>query len=189
MTGPTTQDSNSIFVNGRQYISDRGEVECNGFITNWSFCHYVIGFRDLEMEIWAGVWRLDDDIYSLVGLNVITMEPPGYEGDTLRCVDYEVPANEWIEAQDRDYIGFFLPDNGLFVASASGLSDPDHKQMQRSNYGYEESFNSSEVELAATSSGRALLRATIGIYVLQAELQRMQNYLVFSIRRMMKPGK
>lgn len=162
MTGPAMQESNSIFVNGRQYLSDSGEVACSGPITAWHFCHYVIGFRHLQMELWAGAWRLEGDTFNLVGLNVIIVDPPGYEEDRLRCVDHQVDPFEWIEAQEGDYIGFFLPDNGVFVASASPQSDPDHQQHQRSEYGYASSFNASEVEVAAASFGRAILRAEIG---------------------------
>ena len=160
-TGPAMIQSNSIFVNGRQYLSDSGEVACDGHITVWHFCHYVIGFRHLEMELWAGAWRLEGDTFSLVGLNVITVEPPGFEEDQLRCMEYEVDPFEWIEAKQGDYIGFYLPDNGVFVASASPQSDPEHRQNQVNKLGYAETFNSSEVEVAASSSGRALLRAEI----------------------------
>lgn len=160
-TGPTMQESNSIFVNGRQYLSDSGEVECNGTVIAWSFCHYVIGFRLVDMAIWAGAWRFTDGLYELVGLNVIKVDAPGYGGEQLRCVEFQLEASEWFEVQEGDYIGFYLPDNGVFVASASTQSDPDHRQMQRNMYGYAENFNASEVERAASSFGRALLRATI----------------------------
>ena len=161
VTGPTMQDSNSIFVNGRQYLSDSGEVECNGIVTAWYFCHYVIGFRLVDMAIWAGAWRLKDDFYELVGLNVIKVDAPGYGGEQLRCMDIQLKASEWFDVQEGDYTGFYLPDNGVFVASASTQSDPEHRQMQRNIYGYAANFNASEVERAASSFGRALLRATI----------------------------
>ena len=162
MAGPSLEDSNSIYVNGRQYLSDRGDVACNGYITTWNFCHYVIGYRDQPMELWPGAWRLVGDYYRLVGLNVIVIEPPGYDGEQLRCKLYDVEASDWIEVQEGDYIGFYLPENGVFVASASAESDPDRQQMQRSVYGYAGDFNASEVIEAASSVGRALLRATIG---------------------------
>ena len=101
-------------------------------------------------------------MYDLVGLNVIVVEPPGFEGDELRCVDYRVPASEWIEVQQGDYIGFFMPDNGVFVASASTRSDPEHHQFQKIGYGYDESFNASNVQQATVSTGRAIVKAVIG---------------------------
>ena len=177
LTGPDMQESNSIFVNGRQYLSDTGEVACDGLVTTWHFCHYVIGFRHLEMQLWAGVWRLEDSVYELVGLNVISVEPPGYEEDQLRCVDYQVDPFLRIEAREGDYIGFFLPDNGVFVASASPASDPDRQQMQRTEYGYADSFNASEVEIAASSFGRALLRAKIGEWKKSQQLCKFSDGL------------
>ena len=161
-TGPAMTESNSIFVNGRQFISDSGEVSCDGFITAWRFCHYVIGFRHLEMAIWAGVWRLEGDNYHQVGLNIIVVQPPGYDEERLRCVDHKVDAFDWIETKAGDYIGFYLPENGVFVASASPVMDPDHQQLQLIEYGYAETFNASQVEVAASSTGRALLGADIG---------------------------
>ena len=167
VTGPTTmQESNSIFVNGRQYLSDSGEVTCDGHIISWSFCHYVIGFRHLEMELWAGAWRLEGDTYQLVGLNKIVLQPPGYDGEQLRCVDHEVDPFDWIFTREGDYIGFYLPENGVFVASASPASDPDHQQLQRIGHGFLETFNASQVEVAAASTGRALLRAEIGEHII-----------------------
>ena len=164
MTGPPQQASNSILVNGKQYLADSSEVECNGVITAWHFCHYVIGFRNLEMELWAGAWRREDDQYTLVGLNVIVLEPPGYEKEQLRCIEREIEAADWIEAREGDFIGFFLPDNGVFIASAPALSDPEHRQMKRGEYGYAANFNVSELTFATASFGRALLRARIGKY-------------------------
>ena len=116
------------------------------------------------MQLWAGAWRLDGetDTFNLVGINIIFVEPPGYEEDQIRCIDYQVDPHEWIEAKEGDYIGFYLPDNGVFVASASQQSDPNRRQNQRNTFGYAENFNRSEVEVAASTSGRAILRAEIG---------------------------
>ena len=162
ITGPPMLASSHIYVNGRQYFSDAVEVECNGTVTSWSFCHYVIGYRLLEMELWAGVWRKDGDEFNLVGLNVIVVEPPGFGGEQFRCRDYQVPAADWFQAQEGDYVGFYVPDNGVFVASATPQSDPGRQQLQRSVYGFAENFNAAELDPAATSFGRALLRAFIG---------------------------
>ena len=93
---------------------------------------------------------------------MIVVEPPGFDGDELRCVDYRVPASEWIEVQQGDYIGFFMPDNGVFVASASTHSDPKYHQFQKIGYGYDESFNASNVQQATVSTGRAVVQAVIG---------------------------
>ena len=161
-TGPSMLESNHIFVNGRQYVSDEGEVECNGTVTSWTFCHYVIGYRLLEMEIWAGVWRRIGAEFNLVGLNVIVLDPPGFGGDQFRCVERQVEAADWFEAQEGDYVGFYLPDNGVFVASATPQSDPNRQQMQLSMYGYAEKFNASDLITAANDFGRALVRAYIG---------------------------
>ena len=162
ITGPPMLQSGHIFVNGRQYFSDDVEVQCSGTVTSWFFCHFVIGYRLLEMELWAGVWRRDGDEYNLVGLNVIVLEPPGFGGEQFRCREYQVPAADWFEVQEGDYVGFYVPDNGVFVASAARQSDPDRQQLQRNVYGFAESFNDSELISAASSFGRALLRAFIG---------------------------
>lgn len=160
-TGPSTVDSNTIFSNGKQYVSDAG-IECSGFITAWNFCHYVIGFRDQETELWAGAWRIENNVYNLVGLNVMVLDPAGHDGSQFRCLEYKIDPADWIEVIEGDYIGFFVPENGVFMGSASAQSDPGHTQRQRSEYGYVENFNVSDLEPATNSFGRALLGAQIG---------------------------
>ena len=158
LTGPPLQETNAIFANGRQYLGSTAEVQCDGVIISWHFCHHVIGFRHLEMALWAGAWRREEDEYNLVGLNVILVEPPGY-GENRLCVDYDVDPADWIETREGDYIGFFLPDNGVFIATTSAPSDPGALQMRRIEHGYAESFNASDL---GSVSGRALISAQIG---------------------------
>lgn len=160
-SGPPTIDSNTIFANGKQYVSDTA-IECSGFITAWNFSHYVIGFRDQETELWAGAWRIENDVYNLVGLNVMKLDPAGHEGGQFRYLEYDIEPAEWIEVREGDYIGYFVPENGVFMGSASRLSDPGHTQLQRSEYGYVENFNVSDLEEPTLTFGRALLGARIG---------------------------
>ena len=161
ITGPSTLASSHIFVNGRQYFSDAADVECNGTVTSWFFCHYVIGFRLQQMELWPGVWRRDGDEFNLVGLNMIVLEPPGF-GEQFRCMNYQVDAADWFQAKEGDYVGFYVPDNGVFIASATAQSDPGRHQLQRDVYGFAENFTASELNQAASSFGRAIIRALIG---------------------------
>lgn len=163
-TGPSTIDSNTIFSTGKQYVSSAG-IECSGFITAWNFCHYVIGFRDQETELWAGAWRIENSVYNFVGLNVMVFGPAG-QGGQFRCLEYPVDPADWIEVSEGDYIGFFVPENGVFLGSASAQSDPGHMQLQRSEYGYVENFNVSDLEEDTATFGRALLGANIGKHVI-----------------------
>ena len=160
-TGLSTVHSNTIFSNGYQYVSDTG-IECSGFITAWNFCHYVIGFRDQETELWAGAWRIENDVYNIVGLNVMVLDPAGHDGSLFRCLEYTIDPADWIEVMEGDYIGFFVPENGVFMGSASAESDPDHTQLMRSEYGYVENFKASDLEQVSNTFGRALLGAKIG---------------------------
>ena len=165
MTGPSMEDpSNGILLNGRQYIEESSSVECAGVITVWHFCHHVIGFRHLEMELWAGVWRRAGDEFRLVGLNKLTVDAPGFTNDFLPCLNHTVPPEEWIETREGDFIGFYLPNNGVFVASATTESDPSLFERRRNTFGFAENFNTSELVRTSTTFGRALVRAEIGRY-------------------------
>ena len=129
----------------------------------WNFCHFVIGYRLQEKQLWVGVWRANGDLFRLVGLNKLHIDPPGFSEILLVCLNYTVPSEQWIETQDGDFVGFFTPDsNGIFIATAKGLSDPGRSQMRRKQFGYAEILNASELFVEHSQNGRALVKAEIG---------------------------
>ena len=163
MTGPSVQHTTSTLLVGIQYIEASSSVECSGVIVRWYFCHFVIGYRLQEKQLWAGVWRADGDLFRLVGLNKLLIDPPGFSDIPLLCLNYTVPSEQWIETQDGDLVGFFTPDsNGVFIATASERSDPDQYQKRRKPFGYAEVLNASELFVESSQNGRALVKAEIG---------------------------
>lgn len=117
------------------------------------------------MELWPGVWRREEDQFYLVGLNKLSVDAPGFTNDFLPCLNYTIRPEEWIETVEGDFIGFYLPNNGVFVASATAESDPDLFERRRNTFGFAENFTASELVRISTEFGRALVKAEIGRYI------------------------
>ena len=131
----------------------------------WEYCHYVLGFRSTPSGIWPSIWRRaeNDSTYSLVGVNKIIIVPGGNEEDSnVRCGTYTPEPSELIKVEEGEYVGFFLPDSGLFVAVSSIEIDPDKFQLVNEKFGFTDFLNESELINSSTFPGRALLRAVIG---------------------------
>ena len=158
-TGPSIQRATSTFIPaGFQYIEASSSVECSGVIVRWHFCHLVVDDRLQEKQLWAGIWRADGDLFRLVGLNKLLIDPPGFFSSLIRCLNYTVPSEHWIETQDGDFVGHFTPDNnGAFI---SITTDPDDRyRRRRVLFGYTEVLNTSELNRIR---GRSLVKAEIG---------------------------
>ena len=120
----------------------------------------MIGFRGIPASVWPCVWRrVNDTGYSRVGLNRITITPA--IGDEYHCSNYTPRPEELIQVEIGDIIGFYVPENGLFIAAASSSED-SYFQFQRAEPGFAQFVNDSDLVQVGSTSGRALLGATIG---------------------------
>ena len=169
-TGPSIQRATTTFSPaGFQQIETSSSVQCNGVIVRWHFCLLVIDDRLQEKQLWAGTWRADGDLFRIVGLNKLLIDPPGFSDSLIRCLNYTVPSEQWIETQEGDFIGHFTPDNnGAFVSSTTAQSDPRRYEWRRNLFGYTEILNASELNQRI---GRSLVKAEIG----------MRKYVNFNI--------
>ena len=149
-----------FYITGYVYIEVGSPVNCSGFITAWDICYGVFAFRDELSEIWPCVWREKNGTYSLVGQNMIGFIP-SQDNSTgnIRCrEDEKADPYDYIEVEVGDFIGFFLPDNGLFVPE---VNDPNANQLRREALGFVNQVNASELIEVGTNQ-RALVRARIG---------------------------
>ena len=146
------------------YIDLNEPLRCSGVIVRWDYCHYVLGFRGTRSGIWPSIWQRaeNDSTYSLVGVNRITIIPGNEQDSTVRCGSYTPQPWELIKVEEGQYVGFFLPDSGLFVALSSFDDDPGKFQLERESFGFTNFLNESELINSSTVLGRALLRAVIG---------------------------
>ena len=163
-SGPElVQASGTVTTADRIYLDLSEPVNCTGVITSWYFCHYVIGYRDILSGLWPCAWRKSNDSsgYDKVGCNKITFVPG--EGKQFRCRKY-VPSHpsDFIRVEEGDYIGFYVPDVGLFVAFSSSVYDEGHYQLERNDTGFFDFIEDSELRNATSTPGRAMLNAEIG---------------------------
>lgn len=174
-TGPNTQAYDYIIITTDNIYLDISEpVQCSGFVTRWHYCHYLVGFRDAPAGLWPCVWRRSNSSedgggggggegFEVVGCNKITVISG--EGEDYRCRSHDPTLNpdEVIRVEEGDYIGFYVPDSGLFPA----LSLPDHEpgrfQMYRNESGFSSFLMESELRNVSCTPicGRALLSAEI----------------------------
>ena len=164
MSGPDfKRTSGEVVVTDRIYLDISEPVNCSGVITSWTYCHFVIGFRDKSSGLWPCIWRRSNDSsgYENIGCNKFTIVPG--DGSDIRCHDY-VPSNpsDFIRVEEGDYIGFYVPDSGLFIALSEYKYDEGHYQSERNETGFSTFIGDSELRNTSSTSGRALLRAEIG---------------------------
>ena len=96
-----------------------------------------------------------------VGCNEFAIIPGA--GEDLRCGEY-APTNptKMIRVEEGDYIGFYIPDSGLFMALSDSVYDEGHYQLERNETGFSNFIGDWELRNASSTAGRALLRAEIG---------------------------
>ena len=150
-----------IFLTDTVYFDLSEPIPCSGIIVSWHYCNFVLGFGSIPSSVWPCVWRrVNDTGYSIVGLNRITITPAS--GENYRCANYTPRPEELIQVEIGDIIGFYAPEEGLFIAAASPSED-SYFQFQRAESGFVRFVNDSDlVQIGNTTSGRALLGATIG---------------------------
>ena len=163
-TGPEFVAVMGLLTTDKLYIDLDEPVGCSGVVVRWDYCHYVLGFRGTPSGIWPTIWRKaeNDSTYSLIGINKIVIVPGIEVSSTLRCGSYTPQPWELIKVEEGEYVGFFLPDSGLFVAVSSIEIDPDKFQLEREGFGFTDFLNESELINSSSFPGRALLRAVIG---------------------------
>ena len=164
-SGPDfVEPSGTITTTDRIYLDLSEPVNCTGVITSWYFCHYIIGYRDILSGLWPCVWRRSNDSsgYDRVGCNKIMLVPGG-EVNELKCREF-VPSHpsDFIRVEEGDYIGFYIPDIGLFVALSSPIYDEGNYQLERNETGFSDFIGDSELRNTTSTPGRALLSAEIG---------------------------
>lgn len=168
-SGPDfVESSNKLAVTDHVYLDISEPVNCTGMITRWHYCHIVIGFRSTPAGLWLCVYRRsnDSDGYESVGCNKFTIIPGN--GDDFRC-RYYVPPNplDVLRVEEGDYIGFFIPDSGLFLALSPPECDAGNCQLAKNNRtGFSSFISDSELINASSIPGRALLSAEIGTLAL-----------------------
>lgn len=80
--------------------------------------------------------------------------------ESLQCLNYTTRPEEWVETQKGDFIGFFSPENGVFISHSHDVSNRGIQQMQRIERGFVETFNASELQVVG--SHRGVINAYIG---------------------------
>ncbi len=164
---PGDFNTNRIAVTDHIYLDISEPVPCSGVITRWHYCFVVIGFHNVSSGLQPCVWRrsnLNDSNagYEKIGCNEISIIPGEKEG--LQC-KYFAPLShsEFIRVEEGDYIGFYVPDAGLFLPFSSPSDDnTDSYQQQRIITGFSHFIKDSELRNVTTHPGRALLSAEIG---------------------------
>lgn len=164
-SGPDfVKSSGRITTTDRIYLDVSGPVNCTGVITSWYYCHYIIGYRHILSGLWPCVWRRSNDSsgYNKLGCNKIMLVPGGEVND-LKCRRY-VPSHpsDFIAVEEGDYVGFYVPDEGLFLALSSSDYDEGNYQLERNVTGFSDFIDDYELRNATSTPGRALLRAEIG---------------------------
>ncbi len=163
-SGPDfVETSGRLTTTKRIYLDLSEPVNCTGVITSWYFCHIVIGYRDIPSGLSPCVWRRSNDSsgYNKVGCNKI-MFVPG-DGEEVRCRRYAPTyPSDFIRVEEGDYIGFYVPDVGLFLALSSSEYDEGNYQLERNETGDSDFIGDRELRNASSTPGRALLRAEIG---------------------------
>lgn len=164
-SGPEfVQASGTITTTDRIYLDLSQPVNCTGVVTSWYFCHYIIGYRDIPSGLWPCVWRRSNDSsgYDKIGCNKIMLLPGGEVND-LKCRQF-VPSDpsDFISVEEGDYIGFYIPDVGLFIGLSSPIYDEGNYQLERNVTGFSDFIEDFELRNTTDTPGRALLRAEIG---------------------------
>ena len=156
-----------LAVTDHIYLDNSEPLPCSGVITGWHYCYVVLGFHNVSSGLQPCVWRRSNSNdsnagYKKVGCNEFTIIPG--ERDGLQC-QYFTPLShsDFIRVEEGDYIGFYVPDAGLFLPFSSPDDDTDSYQQQRTAMGFAPFIKDSELRNATTQPGRVLLRAEIGI--------------------------
>lgn len=155
-----------LAVTDHIYLDNSEPVPCSGVITRWHYCYVTIGFHNVSSGLWPCVWRrskLNDSSagYERIGCNEFTIVPG--ERDGLQCQNFTpLSPSDFIRVEEGDYIGFYVPDAGLFLPFSLSDDDTDSHQLQRIAKGYAPFIKDSELKNATTQPGRALLSAEIG---------------------------
>ena len=165
------ETSDKLATTDRIYLDLSEPVNCTGVITSWYFCHIVIGYRDIPSGLSPCVWRRSNDSngYNKIGCNKIQFVPG--EGEDVRCRQYfpKYPSN-FIRVEEGDYIGFYVPDAGLFLALSSSNYDEGNYQLERNVTGDSDFIGDWELKNASSTPGRALLSAEIGQLVCESSI-------------------
>ena len=149
------------------YLDNSEPVPCSGVITRWHFCYVVIGFHNISSGLQPCVWRRskpnDSSGYKMIGCNKFTIIPGNRDG--LQCQHFvPLSPSDFIRVEKGDYIGFYVPDAGLFLPFSLPDYDMDNYQLRRNATGSTLFIKDSELRNATIQPGRALLSAEIGSY-------------------------
>ena len=176
----------SLAVTDHVYLDNSDPVPCSGVITRWHYCFVVLGFHNLSSGLQPCVWRRSNPKdnssagYVKVGCNEFAIVPG--ERDGLQC-QYFAPLShsDFIRVEEGDYIGFYVPDAGLFVPFSLPSDDDDDAgsyQQQRIAMGFAPFIKDSELRNATTQPGRALLSAEIGSYTVKFNNSHIDDTLL-----------
>ena len=149
------------------YLDNSEPVPCSGLITRWHYCFVVIGFHNISSGLQPCVWRRsklnDSSGYKMIGCNKFTIIPGNIDGLQCQCFVPSSPS-DFIRVEKGDYIGFYVPDAGLFLPFSLPDYDMDNYQLRRNATGSTPFIKDSELRNATIQPGRALLSAEIGSY-------------------------
>ena len=160
---------NRIAVTNHVYLDSSEPAPCSGVITRWHYCYVVIGFHNISSGLQPCVWQRSNPNdsnagYEKIGCNEISIIPG--ERDGLQCQSFApLSHSDLIRVEEGDYIGFYVPDAGLFLPFSPPEDDTDSYQQRRITMGFVPFIRDSELRNATAQPGRALLSAEIGITV------------------------
>ena len=163
-------NANRIAVTDHIYLDSSEPAPCSGVITRWHYCYVVFGFRNVSSGLQPCVWRRSNPSdsnagYEKIGCNEISIIPG--ERDGLQCQSFAPLSHfDLIRVEAGDYIGFYVPDSGLFLPFSPPEDDTDSFQQKRITMGFAPFIKDSELRNATIQPGRALLSAEIGITIL-----------------------
>ena len=159
-------DAYRLAVTDHIYLDNSEPLPCSGVITGWHFCYVVLGFHNVSSGLQSCVWRRSNPNdssagYKNIGCNEFTIIPG--ERDGLQCQYFNpLSHSDFIRVEEGDYVGFYVPDAGLFLPFSLPNDDTDSYQQQRIATGFAPFIKDSELRNATTQPGRALLSAEIG---------------------------
>ena len=128
----TSSSLSGLFLN----INDNST--CNGTVTAWDFCYYVINTPQQDQEstnIQAGVWRKQDGGYQLLNRSIIDLPIPNPErGFQFVCRHWSLnPTNETFTVQEGDTVGIYVTDTSMVHNIILGIpaTDEQHNEIMK----------------------------------------------------------
>ena len=141
----------------RLYLDVGNPIPCSGTVVEWKYCHRVLGFTESRASFLPGVWRYETEgeryVSVVRGTDVVEHQREvGYQ-----CGRVSV---RLAGVQEGDIIGFYVPDEGLFVLVNDSTATAESRFLYytTSNYfGVLDPTNAVEI----SGLGRPLLEALI----------------------------